>query len=173
MQENKMEYLIKKAKRREPDAFSQLMQLYMKDMYRIALAILMNDEDVADAIQDTMLTCWEKIHSLKQIEYFKTWMTRILINKCYDICKKRETAISLEDYEEPAREDNYNLELKEALATLNEKYRIVLTLFYSESYHIDEIARILKIPKSTVQTRLQRGREKLAKNYYNENERRK
>jgi len=173
MQENKIENLIKKAKRREPDAFSQLMQLYMKDMYRVVLAILMNDEDTADAIQDTMLTCWEKIHSLRQIGYFKTWMIRILINKCYDIRKKRESTISLEEYEEPAQEDNYNLELKEALSTLEEKYRIILTLFYSEGYHIDEIARILKIPKSTVQTRLARGRDKLAKNYYGENGRRK
>ena len=173
MQDNKTEYLVKKAKNREPDAFSQLMLLYKKDMYRVALAILMNDEDTADAIQDTILTCWEKIHSLRQTEYFKTWMTRILINKCYDIRKKRVSTISLDEYEEPAQEDNYNLELKEALSTLNEKYRIVLTLFYSEGYHIDEIAKILKIPKSTVQTRLQRGREKLAKDYYRENGRRK
>lgn len=173
MQKNKTEHLIAKAKEREPDAFSQLMQLYMKDMYRVALAILMNDEDSADAIQDTMLTCWEKIHSLRQIEHFRTWMTRILINKCYDIRKKKELTIGLEDYAEPAREDYYNLELKEALSTLDEKYRIVLTLFYSEGYHIDEIARILKISKSTVQTRLQRGREKLAKNYYADNRRRR
>ena len=83
------------------------------------------------------------------------------------------STISLGEYEEPAEEDNYNLELKEALSTLNDKYRIILTLFYSEGYHIDEIARILKLPKSTVQTRLQRGRENLAKNYYRENERRK
>ena len=37
--------------------------------------------------------------------------------------------------------------MKEALSTLNDKYRIILTLFYSEGYHIDEIARILKLPK--------------------------
>ena len=66
MQENKTESLVKKAKRRDPDAFSQLMHLYKKDMYRVALAILMNDEDTADAIQDTILTCLEKIHSLRQ-----------------------------------------------------------------------------------------------------------
>lgn len=68
MQKNWTEDLVKKAKRQDPDAFSQLMQLYKKDLYRVALAILMNDEDTADAIQDTMLTCWEKIHSLRQIE---------------------------------------------------------------------------------------------------------
>lgn len=141
----------------------------MKDMYRVALAILMNDEDAADAIQETILSCWEKIHSLKQRKYFRTWMTRILINKCYDIRRKRENIVNFEEYGEPAREDSYNLELKEALAALDEKYRMVITLFYSEGYHIDEIAKILEIPKSTVQTRLQRGRERLARYYSEEN----
>lgn len=168
MQTEKTEQLIKRARQREPDAFVQLMQLNMKDMYKVSLAILMNDEDAADAIQDTILACWEKIHTLRQMQYFHTWLTRILINKCYDIRKKNKRMAELEVYEEPAMEDNYNLELKEALSTLDEKYRIIMTLFYSEGYHIDEIAKMLKIPKSTVQTRLQRGREKLAKSYYGE-----
>lgn len=166
MQDKETKNLIRKAKRKNPDVFTELMQLYMKDMYRVALAILMNDEDAADAIQDTILICWEKIDTLKQPQYFKTWMIRILINQCYKYRKSMENIRGLEEYEEPAVYDEYNLELKEALSLLDEKYRIIMTLFYSEGYHIDEIARILKIPKSTVQTRLQRGRERLAKDYY-------
>lgn len=157
--------LIKKAKRQEPDAFTELMQLYMKDMYRVALAILMNDNDAADAIQDTILTCWEKINTLKHARYFKTWLTRILINKCYDIKKRAENLTGFDEYEEPMVYDEYNLELKEALSLLDEKYRIIMTLFYSEGYRIKEIAKILKIPQSTVQTRLQRGRKKIAEYY--------
>jgi len=148
------------------------MQLHMKDMYRTALAILMNDEDAADAIQDTILACWEKIEGLRQAGYFRTWMTRILINKCYDMRRKRAGTVGLDECEEPAREDESALALREALEGLDEKYRIVLVLFYSEGYHGDEIARMLNIPKSTVQTRLQRGREKLAQKYYDGNERR-
>lgn len=158
--------LVRKAKRQDPNAFTELMQMYMTDMYRVALAILMNDEDAADAIQDTILVCWEKINTLRQIRYFKTWMTRILINKCYKIRKSTEKLEELEEHEEPSACDEYNLELKEAMALLDEKYRIVMTLFYSEGYHIDEIAKILHIPKSTVQTRLHRAREKLARDYY-------
>ena len=166
MQNEEIINLIRKAKGKDSDAFVNLMQLQMKNMYRVALAILMNDEDAADAIQDTILACWEKIHTLKHVSYFSTWMTRILINKCYDIRKKRGNMVELKEYEEPTACDEYNLELKEALSSLNEKYRIVMTLFYSQGYHIDEIARILKIPKSTVQTRLHRGRQILARDYY-------
>ncbi len=167
MQGKKTEHLIKKAKKRDSEAFVELMQLYQKDMYRIALAILMNDEDAADAIQDTILTCWEKLYSLKHAQYFRTWMTRILMNKCYDIRQKNACLTELAIYEEPAAEDRYNLEFKEALSVLDEKYRLILLLYYSEGYRIHEIAELLRLPKSTVQTRLQRGREKLAKDYYN------
>lgn len=166
MQGRETENLVKKAQRKDPDAFTELMQLYLKDMYRIALAILMNDEDAADAAQDTILACWEKIGTLKMPRYFKTWMTRILINNCYKIRNNAGNTETLEEYEEPAVYDEYNLELKEALSSLDEKYRVIMTLFYSEGYRIHEIAGILKIPKSTVQTRLKRGREKLARDYY-------
>ena len=82
--------LIARARERDPDAFTELMQMYMKDMYRVAVAILMQDDDAADAVQDTILTCWEKLSVLREDRFFKTWMTRILIHKCYDIRKTRE-----------------------------------------------------------------------------------
>lgn len=167
MQKKKTEELVKRAKRRDEDAFTELMQLYMKDLYRVAVAILMNDEDAADAIQDTILACWEKLGTLKKDQYFKSWMTRILINKCYDIRRRTLPVVDWETCVEPAAQDRCNLELKEALASLDEKYRCVMILFYSEGYHVDEIAAFLKITPSAVKTRLQRGREKLAR-YYNE-----
>ena len=157
--------LIRKAKAKDPDAFSSLIYFYMKDLYRVAISILMNDEDAADAIQDTILGCWEKLQTLKKEKYFKTWITRVLINRCYDIRKKQQRITVLEEYEEPSAEDQYNVELKEALGQLDEKYRIVLVLYYSEGYQTGEIAEFLEIPRSTVQTRLQRGREKLEAYY--------
>ncbi len=165
MQDKETLNLIKKAKGHDAEAFTKLMQLYMKDMYRVAIAILMNDEDAADAIQETILTCWEKLYTLREARLFKTWMTRVLMNKCYDIRKYYKNLTGLEDYEEAGAYEEYNLELKEALAALDEKYRIVITLFYGEGYKIKEIAEILHLPKSTVQTRLARGRKRLA-GYY-------
>ena len=165
MQEKELLQLIRKARSKDPDAFSSLVYFYMKDLYRVAISILMNDEDAADAIQDTILGCWEKLHTLKQEKYFKTWLTRILINHCYDMRKKQQRMTTMEDYEEPVAEDQYNVELKEALRQLDEKYRIVMVLYYSEGYQTGEIAELLEIPRSTVQSRLQRGREKLEAYY--------
>ena len=77
MKSNETKVWVKKAQRHDKDAFTELMQLYMKDMYRTAIAILMNEEDAADALQDTILTCWEKLYTLRKPEFFKTWMRRM------------------------------------------------------------------------------------------------
>ena len=119
MRSEETENMVKKARQKDPDAFTELMQFYLKDMYRVAIAILLNDEDAADAIQDTILVCWEKINTIKKPQYFKTWMTRILINHCYKIRNRAKMAGTLGEYEEPAVYDQYNLELKEALASLD------------------------------------------------------
>ena len=76
-----MEKLVNMAKRGDTEAFTQLMQSQMQNMYKVARSILSRDEDVADAISDTILVCWEKIDTLKKNRFFRTWMTRILINK--------------------------------------------------------------------------------------------
>ena len=168
MQKNEMMNLIQTAKDRDPDAFTTLMQQYMKDMYRVAIAILMHDEDAADAIQETILDCWERIGTLRENRYFKHWLTRILINNCYDIRKRRENFAPMEEYEPPAAEDSYNLELKEALAALDEIYRIPMLLYYGQGWKTKEIAELLHVSISTIQTRLARGREKLAVYYRKE-----
>lgn len=79
------EILIRKAKKGDKDAFCRLIDENVQSMYKVAAAYLKNDEDVADAIQDTILSCYENLKSLKQNRYFKTWMIRILINKCKDM----------------------------------------------------------------------------------------
>lgn len=160
--------LIQKAKRRDPEAFTELMNLYMKDMYRTAVAILMNDADAADAIQETILACWERLSSLRDNKLFKTWMTRILINKCHDIRNQRIETVDISEHEELAfHEDESNLELKEALEQLDEKYRVPIMMFYGDGYSTKEIAAILNVPVSTIQTRLSRGREQLGRYFDN------
>ena len=96
------------------------------------------------------------------------WLIRILINNCYDIRKKREDFAPLEEYEPPAAEDSYNLELKEALTALDEIYRIPMMLYYGHGWKTKEIAGLLHVSTSTIQTRLARGREKLAAYYRKE-----
>ncbi len=58
--------LIEDAKNKNPDAFEQLIQPQLQRMYRVAISMLHNEEDAADAIQETVLKCWQKIGQLKK-----------------------------------------------------------------------------------------------------------
>ena len=161
-----MNDLIKKAKERDADAFTELMQSQMQNMYKAARSLLSNQEDAADAISETILTCWEKIDQLREERYFRTWMTRILINKCNDIRNKKENLFFTD-------EGYSDLEWNEALGILDEKYRTVIVLYYVEGFKMSEIAEILDIPEATVRTRIARARKKMAEEYYPEVERRR
>lgn len=165
MKSSEIKFWIQKAQRRDKDAFTELMEFYMKDMYRTAIAILMNEEDAADALQDTILTCWEKLYTLKKPEFFKTWMTRVLINHCCDMKRKNAVYKDIESCEEPSKYDEYNLELKEAYASVNERYRLPLELYYSQGFKMREIAEILSLPVNTIKTRISRGRKELEEYY--------
>lgn len=164
MHEIKMEHLISEAKCGNSDAFTRLMQSQLQNMYKAARAILSNDEDVADAISETILTCWEKLHQLKNPAFFRTWMTRILINKCKDIIKKQSSFFPVADLPEQSVYDTKyeNVEWKDALNSLDEKHRLVMVLYYVEGFHTTEISEMLDLPESTVRSRLSRGRRKLA-----------
>lgn len=162
-----MENLILEAKSGDSDAFTRLMQSQLQNMYKAARAILSNDEDVADAVSDTILTCWEKLWQLKNSSYFRTWMTRILINKCRDIIRKQSGFSLVEELpEQPVYDTKYeNVEWKDALNSLDEKHRLVMVLYYVEGFNTAEISEMLDMTESTVRSRLSRGREKLAKGF--------
>lgn len=165
-----MEVLIIKAKKHDKEAFSQLIRIYEADMYKIAKAILKNDEDVSDAMQETILTCWEKIHTLKYHKYFKTWLIKVLINKSNAIYNQRKRFVS-EMYAEESSvlEDEYsNVEWKEFFNHLDEKYRVVVMLYYVEGFKVKEVAQILEISESTVKARLCAARKKMEKDYQGE-----
>lgn len=154
--------LIKEAKNKNPDAFDQLMRTQLQSMYRIAISMLQNEEDAADAIQETTLKCWQKIGQLKNDEYFQTWLTRILINQCKDVLKSRKKYVLVEEFPEVVHEDHYfTNEWKELLSSLNEKYRVVMELYYVDGFSTKEIAGMLHITDMNVRSRMVRGRKQL------------
>lgn len=160
-----IEELVRLAKKRDADAFTKLMQTQMQNMYKTARALLENDEDAADAISDTILACWEKLDQLKNPEYFRTWMTRILINKCNDILRKKKDLYFMgdESREIPFSPQEYdNVEWLETVKGLDKKYRMILILYYVNGLKTTDISKVLHIPVSTVRTRLSRARDQLA-----------
>lgn len=154
--------LIKRAKNGDAEAFDLLMRPQLQRMYRIAISMLENEEDAADAIQETVLKCWQKVGQLKNEEYFQTWLTRILINQCKDILKAGKKYVLVEEMPEIEYEDRYETDdWKAILNNLEEKYRVVMELYYVEGFSTKEIAKLLHIKEVNVRSRMSRGRKQL------------
>ncbi|MBQ2801502.1 MAG: sigma-70 family RNA polymerase sigma factor [Lachnospiraceae bacterium] len=163
-----MNTLVKRAMNHDVDAFVELMEKNTASMYKVARAFLHNDDDIADAIQDTILTCLEKIGTLREPKYFKTWMIRILINHCNDILKEKKKQCCYEEVPEIAQmrcSGMNDLEVKDLLERLDDKYKAIIILHYLEGFSVTEIGKMLDMKTSTVKTRLSRGRKELRKLY--------
>lgn len=151
--------LVKQAQKGDADAFIALIEKYKTDLYKAAKAILKNEEDVADAIQDTVLSAWEHINELQKAAYFKTWLTRILINHCNDTLRERKRCTVVEDFPaETSAAVKSDADFYEMLECLPEKYRSIFLLYYGQGFKTREISQILNISENTVKSRLRRGR---------------
>ncbi|MGN6710259.1 RNA polymerase sigma factor [Anaerocolumna jejuensis] len=146
----------------DKNEFSEKVLEAEQTLYRVSKSILLQDEDCEDAVQEAVLKAYSKRNSLREEKYFKTWLTRILINECYRLLRTKKQEVSYEDYfqEEQAESNKYS-ELYEAILKLDIKHRMPIILFYMEGYSVNEIARLLRVPSGTVKSRLSKGRKQL------------
>ena len=77
-------------KRMDKEKFGKLVLDNERQLYRIAKSILKNDSDCADAAQEAVTRAFEKLHTLRNDQYAKTWLIRILIHECFRLAKNRE-----------------------------------------------------------------------------------
>ena len=91
---------IKEAKSGNKEAFEEIIMENIDYFYRIAYTILKNEEDASDAISNTVLKAYTKIKQLQKDEFFKTWITKILKNECYNIIRKNKKIVYIEEYKQ-------------------------------------------------------------------------
>ena len=131
-------------------------------LYRVAQAILWREADSMDAMQEAVFRGWMKKDGLNDPERFEAWLVRILVNQCRDMLRRRrrEPAALMEDV---GREDRLceDLQLRLALKKLPEKYRLPLLLHHMEGWPVQEVARMLKLPRGLVASRLHQARRLL------------
>lgn len=158
---------IELAQQGDKIAYQRLIEINKVYLFNIAIAILNNTEDAADAISETILIAYKNLKSLRQPEFFRTWITRILINESRKILKKQRRIVSIEDYKETdiSLEEDFlgqqiqGIDLKTAIEKLDTPLRSVILLYYYNDFSIKEIAQILKIPEGTVKTRMHRAKK--------------
>lgn len=147
-------------------SFQQQAMLHERLLYRLSYSMLRNNDDCADAVQETLLRAWQNREHLKNPGAFKAWLCRILVNTCKDMLRKKSRVQQVELNEELAADDTNDQRtflLNEALSQLPPEQRSAVILHYLEGWSVWEIAQTFDLPAGTVKTRLMYARKHLSK----------
>lgn len=140
------------------EAFVTLYSQMVPRLYRTALGVLGNPHDAADALQEAGLKAYRYFDSLHDPEAGAAWLTRILINACYDVGRRRSRAIptGLEVVPTAAGQagGTDDWETLEALQVLPEEQRTTVVLRFFQDLSIPQIAAVMGVPEGTVKSRL-------------------
>ena len=167
-----MKELVEKAISGDERAFAELILNYQQDLYKIALTKLNTEYDIEEAIQETMISAFKNLKNLKDVDKFKKWIIKILINKCNEIYRKRILRlVPLDEIDKCTIVESDNSEIESKLnfysiiKILDKKEKIIVVLYYSEKYTTREIAEILNKNENTIKTILRRAKIKLKNKY--------
>lgn len=159
--------MVKKAIRGNVNAYGELIELHKEYLYRTAYLYSKNEDTALDIVQDCILKGFQNIRKLRDAAYFKTWITRILINAANDTYKKASKVIPIEEVEHQPSDKKASIEEKwdlyEAIDVLPGKYRTVIILKYFEEMKLGEIAYTMNIPEGSVSAYLTRAKQELRK----------
>lgn len=165
METETMIKLVHQAKKGNVDAYGHLVEAYQEYFYKTAYLYTKNEQMALDMVQECVLKGFRKIHSLKQPEYFRTWMIKILINAVKTSAGKAIPMQDISQIELAKEEEGISMEEKwdlySAINFLPEQYRMVIILKYFNELKLSEIADILHMPEGTVSAYLTRAKKKL------------
>lgn len=172
---------LEQAKHGDQDAFAQLVCLYEKRVYALALRMCGNPEDAAEAAQDAFLAAWQGLAFFRGESSFSTWLYRLTSNACVDLLRREgrhkaaagpslndeEVTLTLPDSsptpQDQAEQRELREEIQEALQLLTPEHRSVLVLREMHQLRYDEIAEALGLDSGTVKSRISRARKQLRK----------
>lgn len=140
---------LKRATNGDINAYQEIIEEMKVYMYAVAIKFLKDDFDVADAISNTIIISYEKLKKVRKLEFFKTWITRILINECKKILISQNKTVPVDDYEETLESETLDIEqsidIKNYLDQIPPQQKSVILLYYYEEMLVEEIANLLEI----------------------------
>lgn len=157
--------LVEKAAKGNREAFGELIIMHQEYLYKLAYMYTKNEQDALDAVQECAMRAMISMDKLREPQYFKTWITRILINSIYRAQQKYRNNSPFEDYNEAAPEQTLSIEEKtdlyDAIDLLPPIYKTVVILQYFHGMKIKDIAEVMNIPQGSVKAYLYRAKELL------------
>ena len=170
-----IDLLIEACKKKDQKAQMEIYHLYHKTVYHAAYRISKNREDAMDSMQEAFITAFEKLDQYEGKGSFEGWLSKIAIRnslqhyhnkKRFFLSDRMEQQLQqeTEDYsEEESLQTITTHQLDNALNQLNDRYQVILKLYYLEGYDYEEISRLLKWTPSNCRTTLSRARKQLKK----------
>ena len=148
-------------------SFEKLLLQYKSYLYKVAYTYVKDKQVALDILQETSFKAWLNIHTLKDEEKFKPWITKILVNTALNYIKKESKVIYMEDenpiiYSEKSISIEEKLDLYDAIDLLKPKYKTVIILKYFDDMKIEDISYVLNTPENTVKSHLKRAKESLS-----------
>lgn len=174
--------LIDQIRRGDQAAFRMLVEQYSQHVFQTAYSVLKNAKEAEDAAQEVFLQVYKSLPEYRS-QGFKTWITRICVNKAIDakrkLSRRREEQMADGELIEhlPSAEEDVLRQLvrKEKQKLLERKmdglpaqHRDILVQFYIEEKSYDQIAREQNIAVKTVESRLYRARSWIRKHWKEE-----
>lgn len=150
----------------------QVYEMYKDMLYNVSYRILRQKNDAQDVVHDGFIKAFLNIQKLDNDRHLGPWLKRIVINCSLDYLKKRNKLSWIEESQELREEtnsvnnrdeeDTYSLkDVKAAINSLKEKYRIIIILYLIDGYSHKEIACCLGLKESTVRNQYRRGKIQL------------
>ena len=161
------ELLFKKAVNGDKESFIQLLDPIKEKLYRVAFMYLKNEDDALDCIQESIIKAIKSLSTLKEPQYFNTWMTRITVNVCKDCIKKNSKVVlvDINDYENSLVTEDSKFEhtedIQAVLNQLTETERDLIIMRYLEDMSLKDISKTISVPLGTIKSRLNRTLKKL------------
>ena len=143
---------------------TRLAEMYLDDVYRIALVSCKSSADAEDVVQNTFLKLLGRLTKFNSDEHAKRWLFRVAINEANMLWRKKKRANEVQEEENQAfyeELDTEEGELLSAINTLPEQYRQIIYLYYYEEYNSNEITEILKLSPDNVRQILSRARKQI------------
>lgn len=161
--------LVSEVLRGDERAFRELVERYRPRLHALAAGILHDDDLASDAVQDAFLKAYSGLSEYRGRGMFTAWIRRILVNHCLSLLRQRHRYLSLDDLdreivdcdrtpEEQTVAQNETDRIRRAMGRLPAHYRAALVLRAVEGLSYREIAQLLAVPESTIETWIHRGR---------------
>lgn len=165
---NREEWLARKAKKGDTKAYGELIELHKDYFYRNAFCYVKNVDLACDVFQEAVTVGMLSVKNLKNPQYFRTWMTRIIYNCANEMYRRTANEVGSLEIEMRDEAEEHSglsreeiLDLHNAVESLDEPYKTIVKQKYFQDMKISEIATYTGRAEGTIKSDLYRAKKKL------------